>query len=70
MHADPMTCIHRQHGLCPDCQEEHDADPGAWLEFGRHVAGIARWEKFEAELAADRQAEETVAVFQDDEIPF
>lgn len=44
------TCIHRPAGgLCPNCQAEYEADPTAWIDYGYHSAGLARWE---AELDA------------------
>lgn len=38
-----LTCIHSTAGLCPACQADYDEDPAAWLEFGDHPEGIARW---------------------------
>lgn len=45
-----ITCIHSESGLCPACQEDFDADPEAWFEFGDHPAGIERWEALQAEI--------------------
>ena len=47
-----VTCIHSANGLCRTCQAEYDADPDAYIEFGQHPAGEARW-KEELEKAAN-----------------
>lgn len=52
-----MTCIHSDTGLCPDCQADYDVDPLAWLEFGLHTEGIARWNTLRAEIAAQEPDE-------------
>lgn len=62
-----MTCIHQPHGLCASCQSEHDADPLAWLEFGNHPAGLARWQSLQTEMA-DRP--ESVPVADDPALPY
>lgn len=45
---DGLTCIHAASGLCPECQADYDEDPDAWIEFGPHPEGIARWKAEEA----------------------
>lgn len=45
MSAPWETCIHRDSGLCPECQEEYDTDFAAWIEFGYHPEGCRRWEE-------------------------
>ena len=67
-----LTCIHAQHGLCPACQAEYDADKEAWLEYGNHPAGLARWRAELEAIAADQAAAAREAVPQtaDDETPF
>jgi len=52
-----MTCIHSTTGLCPDCQANHDEDPTAWMEYGNHPDGIARWKALQEEMAAEAAAE-------------
>ena len=51
-----LTCIHNERdnlpGLCPSCQEDHDTDPGAWLEYGGHRQGIENWRALQEEMAA------------------
>jgi hypothetical protein len=46
-----LTCIHQENkgqtGLCRHCQDEYAADPEAYLEYGDHREGIARWEEME-----------------------
>lgn len=53
-----ITCIHNEEiglpGLCPSCQEDHDEDPLAWLEYGDHTQGIANWRRLQEEM--DREA--------------
>lgn len=65
------TCIHRDKGLCPDCQAERDADPQAWEEYGRHAKGEARWAALQAEMRAAREElwAETAQKTSDD-VPF
>ena len=48
-----LTCIHSLAGLCRACQDEYDTDPAAFIEFGNHPEGIARWQGLLAEIAAD-----------------
>ena len=38
-----LTCIHAESGLCPDCQQEFDFDPVAYIDYGDHPEGIERW---------------------------
>lgn len=49
------ACIHSTAGLCPKCQEEYDADPGAWSEYGDHPEGIKRWQALQDEIEQDRR---------------
>ncbi len=54
-----LTCIHQPPGvpgLCKACQDDHDADPSAWLEFGQHEAGIAAWNALLDEIAREHAA--------------
>lgn len=48
-----MTCIHAATDLCPACQATYAADPGAYLEYGDHHAGIARWRALQEDIAHD-----------------
>ena len=48
-----MTCIHATAGLCPACQAEYDYDPDAYLEYGDHPAGLARWRALQEDIAHD-----------------
>jgi hypothetical protein len=48
-----LTCVHAAAGLCPRCRADHDEDPGAWLEYGDHPAGLERWRRLLEEIAAD-----------------
>jgi hypothetical protein len=64
-----LTCIHATTGLCPQCQEEYNEDPLAFLEFGQHTAGIANWAALQAEMLAERE-EELPASEVDESIPF
>ena len=48
-----LDCVHREHGLCPDCQAEYDYDPTSWVEFGRHREGEANWLALQEEMAAE-----------------
>ncbi len=48
----PPPCIHEPNGLCPACQEEFDADPEAWLEYGCHQDGIRRSRELQEEIEA------------------
>jgi len=69
-----LTCIHSDHGLCPDCQAEYDEDALAWAEFGNHTAGLARLRALQAEMEAARLEELSEPfgqAFPDDEpLPF
>ncbi len=55
-HISGLTCVHllavSADGLCPQCEEDYDADPEAYHEFGEHPEGVRRWKAFQAELAA------------------
>lgn len=61
------TCIHRQSGLCPDCQADFDADPMAWIEFGNHPQGLARWQDLQEEM---KQTPPATLPVDDSTIPF
>jgi hypothetical protein len=65
---DPMTCVHRESGLCDDCRADADEDFPAWLEYGRHSEGDRRWRELQAELAA-RPAEPAAAA-DDSDVPY
>jgi hypothetical protein len=53
----PPPCVHGDGtGLCPGCRADHDEDPAAWLEFGDHPAGIARWAAEQEQIARDAAA--------------
>ncbi len=67
-----LTCIHSKSGLCKSCQDEYDIDPTAWIEFGDHPEGIARWKAEQERIAADRAEQEAMPVAEVDwgEIPF
>lgn len=76
---DDLTCNHRESGLCPECRDDYETDSSAWLEFGCHPAGQARWEEFRREMdakaAREREAESQrcwapPADGHDDAIPF
>lgn len=64
-----MTCIHAAAGLCPACQAEYDYDPGAYLEYGDHPAGLANWRALWEEIAYDA-CQPTHVVQPPSEIPF
>jgi hypothetical protein len=67
-----LTCVHADQGLCPACQAEYEEDPQAWIEFGDHPAGLARWKPVQD--AMDREAEDLardgLLPPSDDTIPF
>lgn len=67
----PITCFHASLGLCSECQAEHDEDPQAWIEYGPHPDGNARWESLQGEIAqaADDRANWNAAD-QDASVPF
>lgn len=65
-----LNCIHALPGLCPGCQASYEEDPGAWIEFGDHPEGIARWEALQAEMAAYHAANPQTDVHDDSDIPF
>lgn len=52
----PPPCIHSPDGrtLCPACAEDYRIDPQAYLEYGLHPAGQARWAELQAEMDRDR----------------
>jgi len=68
--SDPMTCIHRDKGLCPKCQAEFDEDESAWLEFGYHSEGIERWRQLQQEIAEEELSRPIEAPAPEYEIPF
>ena len=52
MYPYPTPCDHTGgNGLCPECQEEFDADPDAWEEFGAHPVGRENWRRLQEEIA-------------------
>jgi hypothetical protein len=55
----PTTCNHQTAkgltGLCESCRADHDADPTAWEEFGRHSAGERNWADLQAEMDTERE---------------
>lgn len=57
-----LTCIHATSagsaGLCDQCYADYQEDPEAFLEFGDHPEGLARWRELQAEMSeyAARQA--------------
>lgn len=63
-----MTCVHRESGLCPECQATYDYDPDSWIEYGDHQEGIRRFRELLAELDARVAAKPPEAV--DRDIPF
>lgn len=69
MPYDPLnTCIHLPAGICERCAAERDADPSAWVEFGRHPEGVKRWNALSDQMKADRCRPRTLKA--DDDIPF
>ena len=62
-----LTCTHQAAGLCADCQADYDEDPAAWLEFGNHPEGLARWNAEQAMI--DRDAADQVPAVDDPTIP-
>jgi hypothetical protein len=67
-----LTCIHSTDGLCEQCQADYDEDPDAWIEYGPHPAGIARWaaeQAMQAEWCRQHPAS-TEPLKPDPEIPF
>lgn len=66
-----MNCIHQEAGLCPECQEDYDADPEAWHEFGQHPQGIENWKRLQAEMEAARlELEQEANTTATEELPF
>lgn len=67
----PTPCVHSPDGrtLCPACQEEYDADPTAWEEWGNHPQGLKNWEALQAELA-DHFAANPPKTADDQDIPY
>lgn len=63
------TCIHRESGLCADCQAEYDTDPEAWIEFGYHTQGQLNWEA-EKKLIEQSARESTERQLPDPDLPF
>lgn len=63
-----MTCIHSALGLCQSCQADYDTDPTAYIEFGDHPAGIARWQAEQAIIEASMA--ESVPVPTGPDIPY
>jgi hypothetical protein len=53
-----MTCIHREHGLCPACEADYLEDPSAWLEFGNHAEGLENWKRLQEEMVQDAELRE------------
>jgi hypothetical protein len=49
--APAITCVHARVGLCSHCLDDFERDPVAYLNFGFHPAGIARWKAFCEEMA-------------------
>jgi hypothetical protein len=47
-----LTCIHAAAGLCKSCRAQYDEDPGAFVEYGDHPAGLGRWRRLLEEIAA------------------
>ena len=56
-----LTCIHREQGLCPECQAAYDTDPAAFAEFGDHADGLRRWEELKADMDADQETARRLA---------
>ena len=67
---DPLTCLHRQRGLCPACQQDCEEDYWAWLEYGQHAQGERNWQSLRAELLAGNQPCEGAPPSVSDIIPF
>ena len=74
-----ITCIHAPPGvtgLCTTCREEYDEDALAFLEYGQHEAGEARWAAdWAAELASIEADQATMSQHAEtyppgEEIPF
>lgn len=65
--APTMNCIHQATGLCQTCQEEFEADPVSWYEYGDHTQGIRNWEALQKEMA-NRQDVAPAGSF--DDLPF
>ena len=51
-----LTCIHQSSGLCSECQEAYLVDPQAYMDYGDHPVGIARWNAFREEMDAWERA--------------
>ncbi len=65
----PPPCLHNEgNGLCPECQDEYDEDPSAYIEFGNHPAGIANWMDLRAKMAT--LPHELISELPDSDIPF
>jgi hypothetical protein len=65
-----LNCIHCDHGLCPDCRADFEADQEAWYEFGNHPAGIANWKRLLEEIAAHQADEGEPVEYAGEDIPF
>lgn len=63
-------CIHGDgHTLCPACQEQYDADPTAWEEYGHHPEGERRWAEALAEINTAMLARASRPVVDDSDRP-
>lgn len=65
----PLTCTHAERGLCAQCQVEFDEDPMAYLEYGSHPDGEARWKALLEEMAQRPERPEPPG-YDDSHIPF
>lgn len=73
-HESGLTCDHMpegEEGLCPDCQADYEEDAFAWIEFGPHPQGQARWQAEMTRMAEEHMEGMTFApVAEDSDLPF